>query len=393
MAAVYPGAVKAFGSDVVDSVDIVYAAHINDLRAEVVAVETELGTGLKASTWTGSWTNATPTWGSLSLRLINIERGIVTTSDVHPQYLKKAGDAMTGALDMGSQKITTLGAGTAATDAVNYGQVILRSGANAMSADLSMGTTYKITNLANGTNAADAVNKGQLDTKLNTSGGTVTGTLTMSGATIAMGSQKITGLANGTTSTDAVNKGQLDAVSTVANAALPKAGGTMTGAIAMGNNKVTGLDAASANGDAVRYEQVVPVSCSGRRATPQTAGESRTGVTYETEEDPHGMLNISTGVATLPSAGTWFVTGYVLLNAVPASSDYYISILVNDSGYASFYDSHDGGVAARNKGATVSALIVNATPGTTVKLQAGQILSPTASQPLEARFAVAKVGL
>lgn len=41
------------------------------------------------------------------------------------------------------------------------------------------------------------------------SGGTVTGTITMSGATIAMGAQKITGLANGTAATDAAAFGQI----------------------------------------------------------------------------------------------------------------------------------------------------------------------------------------
>ena len=37
---------------------------------------------------------------------------------------------------------------------------------------------------------------------------------------------------------------------------LEKAGGTMTGPIAMGNNKITGLAAGASNGDAVRYEQL-----------------------------------------------------------------------------------------------------------------------------------------
>lgn len=61
----------------------------------------------------------------------------------------------------------------------------------------------KITNLSNGTNSADAVNKGQLDTKLNLTGGTMSGS-------INMGSNKITNISNGTNSADAINKSQYD---------------------------------------------------------------------------------------------------------------------------------------------------------------------------------------
>ena len=127
MTAAYPGAIKVFGAPVVDAVTTVYAAHINDLRDEVEAVETELGTGLKSSSWSvgnTSFTTATSSWGSLGLRLVNIERGLTTANDVHPQYLKKAGDSMSGNLTMGSNKITNLANGTATNDALAYGQVL-----------------------------------------------------------------------------------------------------------------------------------------------------------------------------------------------------------------------------------------------------------------------------
>lgn len=52
-----------------------------------------------------------------------------------------------------------------------------RGGQNAMIANLPMGGN-RITGLGNGTDSGDAVNKGQLDTKLNLTGGTLTGTLT-----------------------------------------------------------------------------------------------------------------------------------------------------------------------------------------------------------------------
>lgn len=101
MAAVYPSGIKNWPTPVQDAVDTVYAAHINDLRDEVTAIESEIGTGLKTSTWTGAFAQSA-SWGSLSLRLANIERGLVSTSDVHTQYAKKTGDTMTGDLTMES---------------------------------------------------------------------------------------------------------------------------------------------------------------------------------------------------------------------------------------------------------------------------------------------------
>ncbi|MEO9964873.1 MAG: hypothetical protein ABJF11_03740 [Reichenbachiella sp.] len=63
--------------------------------------------------------------------------------------------------------------------------------------------SHKIINLSNGTNSGDAVNKGQLDTKLNLSGGTMSGAINMS-------SNKVTNVSNGTNAGDAINKSQYD---------------------------------------------------------------------------------------------------------------------------------------------------------------------------------------
>jgi len=54
MAASYPGAVKNFGTAVAPG-DGILAAHVNTLREEVVAVETQLGTNA------GVWASWTPT--------------------------------------------------------------------------------------------------------------------------------------------------------------------------------------------------------------------------------------------------------------------------------------------------------------------------------------------
>lgn len=86
---------------------------------------------------------------------------------------------------------------------------LLVDGSKSMQANLNM-NNHKITNVANGTSNADAVNYSQLQTKLDLSGGTMTGP-------INMGNNKITNVANGTANTDIATVGQ---VNTIANAAL-----------------------------------------------------------------------------------------------------------------------------------------------------------------------------
>jgi hypothetical protein len=131
-------------------------------------------------------------------------------------------------------------------------------------------TTATITNLTDPTNAQDAATKNYVDTndalKLNLSGGTMSGNITMGGNTV-------TGLGTPTLSSDAATKGYVDGeVAALVDAApgaldtlnelaaainddanfsttitnsiatkLPLAGGTMSGAIAMGTNKIIGL--------------------------------------------------------------------------------------------------------------------------------------------------------
>ena len=77
----YPGAVRNFGSDVVNFTTTILAEHVNFLRAEVNSIETVLGTYLTLSSgWTGSFTEPTIsyTWDSLKDRLANIEYGLHT---------------------------------------------------------------------------------------------------------------------------------------------------------------------------------------------------------------------------------------------------------------------------------------------------------------------------
>ena len=175
----YPGAVKAFGADLENIVNIVYAAHVNDLRAEVVAVETEIGLGLRKSiTWANRPafdrpTSANFTWGDLSLRLTNIEAGLVSTAtDIHPQYFLTTGGSLTGPINMGGNMISNLGNGTVSQDAVNLGQLnsvstvanasLPRAG-GAMSGDINMGGRYLL-NIGQSGAVNDAATVGQVNT-------------------------------------------------------------------------------------------------------------------------------------------------------------------------------------------------------------------------------------
>jgi hypothetical protein len=112
-----------------------------------------------------------------------------------------------------------------------------------MSGAIAMGTS-KITGLGNPTLAQDAATKTYVDTadalKLDLAGGT------MSGA-IAMGTSKITGLGTPTANQDAATKTYVDTADALK---LSLTGGTMSGAIAMGTSKITGMGDPTANQDA-----------------------------------------------------------------------------------------------------------------------------------------------
>lgn len=80
-------------------------------------------------------------------------------------------------ISMGTtNRITNMGAGTSANDAVNYGQTMLRNGANAATADIPMGG-FKLTGLANGVAGTDAATVSQIAAYLPLAGGTMTGTI------------------------------------------------------------------------------------------------------------------------------------------------------------------------------------------------------------------------
>jgi len=88
----YPSNIINFGPDKVNTVDLVIANDPNTLRAEVVALETTIGTSPSVSTAASSssaWYNDGRDYSTIVGRLSNIEIGIV--ADTHTQYVKNTG--------------------------------------------------------------------------------------------------------------------------------------------------------------------------------------------------------------------------------------------------------------------------------------------------------------
>lgn len=140
--------------------------------------------------------------------------------------LPLAGGTMSGAIAMGTNKITGLGDPTAAQDAATKTYVDtqdatkLSLSGGTMTGDINMGGTTQLTNLPNPTLGGQAANKtyvdDQRDTRLALSGGTMTGN-------IVLGANKATSTATPTTADDLTRKGYVDAILGSATAAATSA--------------------------------------------------------------------------------------------------------------------------------------------------------------------------
>lgn len=172
-------------------------------------------------------------------------------------------------------------------------------------------------------------------TYLPLSGGTMTGTITMSNsATIAMGGAKITGLADGTAATDAVTKQQMDAAVTAAVAgldvkqsvkyladSLPGATYTAT-AGASGRGQLTNtpstVDGVSVSaGDRILVTAVV--GANGYKAcgiyTVTTVGTGSNGV-WDRATDFDSDADVTANAFTfVESGGTYFDTGWLMVSS------------------------------------------------------------------------------
>jgi hypothetical protein len=90
MAAQYPNNIVSFSpSTVTDYSTTVLAEHVNTLREEVIALQSNLGTLIKTgSGGVGDYDSITVSWNSLKDRLANIEYGL---TDVYTDYVSKSG--------------------------------------------------------------------------------------------------------------------------------------------------------------------------------------------------------------------------------------------------------------------------------------------------------------
>ena len=106
--------------------------------------------------------------GSTNSVLTQNSSGFVQASGILSTNLFLADGSVTatGAHNQGSFKITNLAAGTVSTDAVNYGQVILVSGANPWTASQSLGG-FTITSSGTPVNPGDLVPKSYVDNFIN----------------------------------------------------------------------------------------------------------------------------------------------------------------------------------------------------------------------------------
>lgn len=99
MTASYPTSVRNYVARV-DLVDTVIADNVNSLQEEIRAIETVLGSSATStnplvSSYTGTFSTATTTWGTVGARLTNIEAGIVSGVPNSPYVAITGGSTIT----------------------------------------------------------------------------------------------------------------------------------------------------------------------------------------------------------------------------------------------------------------------------------------------------------
>jgi hypothetical protein len=213
-------------------------------------------------------------------------------------------DAAPAALDTLNELAAALG------DDANFSTTVTNSIAaklplagGTMSGAIAMGTS-KITGVGDPTLAQDAATKTYVDTadalKLALAGGT------MSGA-IAMGTNKITGLGDPTANQDAATKTYVDTQDALK---LSLTGGTMSGAIAMGTNKITGAgdptsaqDVATKNYIDVLFGSTTDAATSAAAAATSASNAATSASNASTSEsNASGYATTASNAATAAAA-------------------------------------------------------------------------------------------
>ena len=214
--------------------------------------------------------------------------------------------AAPGALDTLDELAAALGDdANFATTVTNSIATKLALAGGTMSGAIAMGTS-KITGLGNPTLAQDAATKTYVDTadalKLDLAGGT------MSGA-IAMGTSKITGLGNPTANQDAATKTYVDTADALK---LSLSGGTMSGAIAMGTSKITGLGDPTANQDAATkvYVDGILGSATAAAASASAAATSASNAATSASNASTSASNASSSASAASTSAANAATSY-----------------------------------------------------------------------------------
>jgi hypothetical protein len=93
----YPNSVQVFSTHL-NTVEVIDASHPNLIQAEVVAIESALGSAASGTdprlsqtvTSSSTWSPTATTYTTVAERLNNIEKGVA--GDSHSQYIRKTGD-------------------------------------------------------------------------------------------------------------------------------------------------------------------------------------------------------------------------------------------------------------------------------------------------------------
>lgn len=290
-------------------------------------------TTLSSGTVSGNWTvTGTLTVSTPSNSTDAASKGYVDTSDA--LKVSKAGDSMSGALSMSSNKITSLGTPTADTDAATKGYVDAQVNAVLDSAPAALDTLNELAAAINDdANFAGTVTTA-LASKLNLSGGTMTGNLTM-------GANKVTSTATPTVADDLTRKGYVDTQDALK---VTKSGDTMSGTLDMGANKVTttltpttadeltrkgyvdsilgsATDAATSAADAATSAAAAAVSASNAATSETNASVSASSASTSATNAATSATNAASSASSASSSATAAASsaGVAALNATSAA--------------------------------------------------------------------------